>query len=121
MRVIKRQSDGFSSFGPLHAKCFVLHADVAPITFVKILQGAVGMDLLIVNVTDVGLVPGGRPRDLVIEACKKERTPKPTDAARIQLARRDEVSLVFLEAIGPGHMQVFDVNDSAAGRLRWQD
>src|SRR5713226_4326774 len=121
MRVIKRQCYRFNSFGPLDAKCFVLHAEVAPFTLVKVLQGAVRIDLLLVNITDVWLVPGGRPRDFVVESGEKERAPEPTDAAHIQFAWRDQVSLVLLEAIGPWHVQVFDVNDSSGGRLRRQD
>ena len=68
-----------------------------------------------------GWFPRYRPRDFVVETCKEKRAAEPADAARIQLAGSKQVGFVLLKAIGPGHMQVFDVDDSAVGRFRWCD
>jgi hypothetical protein len=39
------------------------------------------------------------------------------DAAGIKLARRDEMSLVILKPVCPGHVGVLDMDDAAIGRL----
>ena len=115
VRVIQRQVHRLHAVCAFDFEGFMFHPHGTPLTFVAILQVVGRVDFFDVNIGDVQLVISARPGDLLIEAIEKERAAEPTDAARVQLARGDQMSLIQLKPIRPRHVDVLDVDNAPVG------
>ena len=99
-----------------YAECFPFNANGIPLPFKQVLHRAIWIDLLDVDVGNVRAIPGGRPRDSVVETIQEKRAAKPTDSADVEFAGNDQVSFIVLKAIVPRHVSALHVDNAAIRR-----
>src|SRR4030095_15304866 len=103
MRVIERKRYRLHRAGPLDPKGFLLHPDGSPRTVVRVLKRVLGVQFLFIDIRNVRAVVSCRPGDAIIETVQKKWASEPADSTRIQLAWRDQVSLIVLKSVRPRH------------------
>src|SRR5581483_8095783 len=70
---IERERYELHPLRPFYTKRFLVYANTQPLVLVKILERILRVQLFFIDIADIWLVPGRRPRNPVVEPVEEKR------------------------------------------------